>query len=165
LINEIALLGGKEVIISTNLALRQDGLPYATRTEPEDSAVAVYFTYRDTQRCFACDKWSRVKDNIQAARKTIGALRGIARWGTGDMMERAFDGFTAALPSPENAGGEAWYAILGVAADATEAAVKLAYRRAAAKAHPDRGGDSIEFDNVQRAWAQAQARAQAWDGG
>jgi hypothetical protein len=48
--------------------------------------------------CFACDRWDSVADNVQAIRKTIEALRGIERWGTGDMVQRAFAGFVA-LPS------------------------------------------------------------------
>ena len=37
---------------------------------------------------------------MQAIAKTIEALRGINRWGTGDMMEAAFKGFSA-LPAPD----------------------------------------------------------------
>ena len=42
--------------------------------------------------------------------------------------------------------------ILGVAADADDAAVKLAFKRAAMKHHPDRGGDPEEFQRITKAY-------------
>ena len=90
-IDEIRRLGGSRPIISTNIPLRNDGLPYANFRKPDDRAAAVYFTRRGKQMCFACDKWDQVHDNIYAIGKTIEALRGIERWGTGDMVEQAFD--------------------------------------------------------------------------
>lgn len=43
------------------------------------------------------------------------------------------------------------YEILGVAADATEAELKAAYRRRVFETHPDRGGDAKQFRAVQDA--------------
>lgn len=43
LLNELRLLDAFAVIISSNVPLRRDGLPYATFKEPDDPAVAVYF--------------------------------------------------------------------------------------------------------------------------
>ncbi len=99
LLNEVRLLGGRNVVLSTNVRTRLDGLPYANQPRPEDPGVAVYFRHRDRDVCFACDCWNRVEDNLQAIRKTVEALRGIARWGSGAMVEQAFAGF-AALPPP-----------------------------------------------------------------
>lgn len=44
------------------------------------------------------------------------------------------------------------YEVLGVAADADDAALRLAYRRALREAHPDTGGDVVRFHAVQLAW-------------
>ncbi|KEZ78359.1 heat shock protein DnaJ domain-containing protein [Salinisphaera hydrothermalis C41B8] len=155
LLGEIKRLGGRLPIISTNIPLRRDGIPYASGKAPDDAGVAVYFTYKDAQHCFACDKWTAVNDNVQAIRKTIEALRGISRWGTGDMMERAFTGF-AALPDPESAGGEHWSTVLGVPSDASDDEVRAAYRRARSAAHTDRDtGDNAAFHRVQTAWELA----------
>nr|WP_210300937.1 J domain-containing protein [Rhizobium sp. BK619] len=44
------------------------------------------------------------------------------------------------------------YDILGVERDADEAQLKAAYRRHAKVAHPDSGGDSQAFDNLQKAY-------------
>jgi hypothetical protein len=98
---------------------------------------------------FACDRWGRVKDNIQAVRKTIEALRGIERWGASDMIERAFTGF-AALPDQTNG---AWWAVLGVAPDAPAPLIEAAYKAKRSAAHPDKpGGSHDEFVRVTEAW-------------
>lgn len=143
--------GDAGIVISTNLELRRDGLPYASRKAPDDPGVAVYFNYGGQQRCFACDRWIRIEDNMQAIAKTIEALRGIERWGTGDMLEAAFTGFTA-LPSPD--AEPHWRDVLGPCQTLDEA--RAAYRRAAAVAHPDKGGSDKQMAEINRAWRQAQ---------
>lgn len=44
------------------------------------------------------------------------------------------------------------YDILGVAHDATDDQIKLAYRRQAKETHPDSGGDAVSFDRVQKSY-------------
>lgn len=157
LFNELKLLGAKHIVLSSNVPLRLDGKPYASFAAIRDPAVAVYFSYRDKQMCFACDRWNKVEDNIQAVRKTIEALRGIARWGTGDMLQAAFTGF-AALPPPIVAGMKRpWRDVLGFRASATvnEAMVSARYRSLAAEHHPDRGGDPAKMAEVNAARDEA----------
>ena len=151
LLNEIYLLGATNNVISTDIELRRDGLPYASKKPPQDPAVAVYFTYKNKQHCFACDRWDRVKDNVQAIRHTIGALRGIERWGTGDMLEAALTGYLA-LPAPTP-----WHQVLGVSSDAPPYTVKGAYRRLARTAHPDSGGSDKAMSELTSAMAQWKA--------
>lgn len=134
LMAEIRRMGGRDVILSTNIPLRNDGLPYANHRTPDDRAVAVYFKYKGSPMCFACDRWNRIEDNVWSICKTIEALRGIERWGASDMIERAFKGFTA-LPSPKTK----WYEVLEVSPTATEDEVKKARNRLAMKYHPDTG--------------------------
>jgi hypothetical protein len=76
LMREINLLGGRNAVLSTNIPLRRDGLPFANYKVPTDKGVAVYFTYKDRQVCFACDAWDKIEDNMQAVWKTIEAPRG-----------------------------------------------------------------------------------------
>lgn len=141
------------IVISTNLRTRGDGLPYSNARQPEDPGVAVYFELDGEAHCSPCDKWDRVADNLAAIAKHIEATRGQERWGVADV--RSSFKF-AALPSPETAGGTPWYEVLGVPRDTAPADVQLAYRRAAARAHPDRPeGSDDAFDRVQRAWEQA----------
>jgi hypothetical protein len=54
---------------------------------------------------------------------------------------------------PESPLSASPYELLGVAADADEATLRAAYRRALREAHPDTGGDPAKFHAVQSAWA------------
>jgi hypothetical protein len=92
---ELRFLGAQNVVLSSNIPLRRDGLPYADFRRPDDPGVAVYFLYRKRQMCFACDRYYMTEDNVRAIALTIEALRGIERWGASDMIERAFTGFQA----------------------------------------------------------------------
>lgn len=153
LIREIELLGGRLPVLSSNIPLKRDGLPYAGQKEPDDRGVAVYFTLKGHQFCFACDRWDKVGDNIQAIRHTIAALRGIERWGTGDMVQQAFTGFIA-LPSQESP-----YDVLGVKPGATEAEIEASYRQKAKLLHPDLGGDPESFRRITEARAKLKGKA------
>jgi len=124
------------VIISTNAPLRKDGEPRADY-KPTDPGVAVYFTRNKQPVCFACDKYDEIWKNMRAIQKTIEALRGIERWGSSQMMERAFSGFTAL---PERTGPSCWE-ILGIEPLATESEIIAAWRDKAKSAHPDAGGN------------------------
>lgn len=164
IVRNIELMCGKyghmrtetNLIISTNMQLRRDGFPLSTQRKMDDPAVAVYFNYKKRPMCFACDRWDSIEDNMQAIAKTIDALRGIARWGTGDMMEAAFTGFTA-LPSPTQVALSNWRAVLSV--DANEHNLQVvndAYKRKRSQYHPDKGGDAATFHAINQAWAQAE---------
>jgi hypothetical protein len=152
--DQVRLLGGKDLIITTNLRVgRYTDLPvFSEKPQGGDPAVAVYFTLDGEEVCFACDRWTLVEDNIRAIGKTIEALRGIERWGTSDMRRAAFTGF-AALP----AGGSAWHQVLGVSPTASKAEIEAAYRRLVKTTHPDAGGDRERFLEIQRAYQEARA--------
>lgn len=155
------LVGGRwardpQLVISANVALRRDGLPLAGQRAPDDPGVAVYFEHKKRAMCFACDRWDKIEHNMQAIAKTIEALRGIARWGTGDMLEAAFTGF-AALPAP--GAKREWWEVLGVARSCSTDEARAAFRRLAAEHHPDRGGSVDRMAEVNAAWAAAQEAA------
>lgn len=133
LLKEIKLLGGKNVVISSNISLRLDGLPYANQRNPDDTGVAFYFYLFGESQCIPCDKWNNVGDNLQAIRKTVEALRGLERWGAKEVVKAAFKGFVA-LPS----GTEVRYFKHG---DTKESA-KSQYHEYCREFHPDLGGDS-----------------------
>lgn len=146
---ELRLMCAKNVVISTNITLKQNGDPYANQSEPQDRGVAVYFTYNNQQLCFACDRWWKVKDNLQAVRKTIEALRGIKRWGTGDMVQAAFTGFKQI----ENVTG--WRLTLMLTNNCTLEQAEQNYRALAQRFHPDKGGDPKKMSELNLAIQEA----------
>ena len=154
LLAEIGLLGGKDPIISTDLPLRRrDGIPYSDVREPIDPGVGVYFEYQGQRVAFACDRWTRVRDNLHAIELTIAALRGIARWGTGDMVKAAFAGFRA-LPPAERP----WREILGLPIrDVSAEEIESAFREKAKQHHPDVGGDHAAMAEITSARTRALA--------
>jgi hypothetical protein len=155
LFKQIQMMGGINVIVSSNVPLRNDGLPRANQPNPADPGVAVYFKYRKKDMVFACDKYFTATDNIYAIGKTIEAMRGIERWGASDMMERAFRGFTAL---PEHA-TQPWRTVLGFAINVpvTRDDVQLKFRELTKLHHPDMGGDRDKFEAVVQAKNNAMA--------
>lgn len=155
IIREVRALGGQQLVISTNVELRQDGLPYSNRRPPDDAGAAVYFKLKAKPASLACDKWNRVEDNLYAIAKHIEALRGQERWGVGS-VEQAFAGYMA-LPPAGSSAGASWWNVLGCAHDAPFDVVREAYRDKARAAHPDNGGSHDAMVQVNAAWDQARA--------
>ncbi len=136
----------RSVIISSNLALRNDGLPRSGQREPEDPGVAVYWGNGQKARCIAVDQYDRVADNLAAIAATLEAMRAIARHGGAAILERAFTGFVA-LPAPE----QPWQTLGLDTSRPTREQVEDAFRRLAMKHHPDRGGDASEMARINAA--------------
>ncbi len=154
LVDELRRLRATAIVISTNIELRADGLPYSNRRAPSDPGAAVYFTFGKKPIALACDKWRRVEDNLYAIAKHIESLRGQERWGVGN-VERAFSGYLR-LPAPGESGAATWYAVLGVSANATFEAARDAYRAKAREVHPDSPGGSHEaMVSLNSSWDQA----------
>lgn len=155
LAQELRMLGATDIVISSNLELRRDGLPKAKSLQrsPDDPGVAVYFELDGKPRCIPCDRWTTVYDNMRAIGLTVAALRGLDRWGARHMVDAAFSGFDA-LPAGDTS-GEAWWDVLGVTKDAPWADVRSAYLAAAKRTHPDVGGDPANFARISAAYEQA----------
>lgn len=155
---EISRLGGKELIVSTNLPLRNDGQLYADwmRKKIDDPGVAIYFKWKGKDVAMCCDQYPSVWENIYALGKGIEALRGMDRWGVSDFLDRVFTGFKAL---PETTGGVSlsWWNILNVSPDANEVQIKAAYRALANKYHPDNieTGNAEKFIQIKAAYDQA----------
>lgn len=149
-----------DAIISTNVPLRNDGLPYATFREPPDgSGVAVYWlkSYsNETPKVIACDRWKKVWENLHAVELALEAMRQLERTGATQIIERAFQGFKALPPGPAP---KSWREVFGFSALMTVGRDHLTeeYRRKARVRHPDNGGSEQAMAELNAAFAQAKA--------
>lgn len=144
-----------QVIISTNLQLRRDGLPRSDQRAPTDPGAAVYWLDGQEQRRIATDLYDKVEDNLAAIAATLEAMRAIERHGGAQILNRAFAGFTA-LPAPGQT-TRTWRDVLGLSKDETSLAkAQENYRRLAGVHHPDKGGSSETMAELNSAWTQAQ---------
>lgn len=138
-LGELRRMGIKDddIIISTNVPLRLDGLPRSDQ-EPRDPGVAVYWQKgKQAMRCMAIDRYTRVADNLAAIAATLDAMRAIERHGGGQILERAFLGF-AALPEKAT---QHWREVLGIEGQATLEIVESRFRVLVQVHHPDKSSD------------------------
>lgn len=148
---ELGRFGATEIIISTNLKYRQDGMPYANQKQPDDKGAAVYFTKDGQQLVIACDTFDKIGCNLWAVSKSIGAIRAIERWGCSEIVAKAFTGFVE-LPETTQ---KNWWQVLGVTPSASIQEIKQVYRILAKKHHPDISGDDTHFNKIKFAYEEA----------
>jgi hypothetical protein len=145
LTGELGRLGATSVVISTNVPVRNDGLPYASASLPKDPGVAVYFKLSKKDRCLACDRYHRLPDNMAAIAGHIEALRAIERYGVGT-LDQAFAGYTALPPA-----ADAWWLVFNLPQSATLDQVDARFRELARAAHPDAGGNHNDMARLTAA--------------
>lgn len=150
LLEEVRKLGGTKVVLSSNLKIRNDGIPYSQQPKLDDPGIAIYFNLKARPMCSACDSFYTEAKNIWAIKLTIEALRGIERWGSSDMMEQAFTGF-AALPQTSSAERKAWWEVLDIPRNSSLSLVNARYRDLAQVRHPSTGGTDQEWLELQEA--------------
>jgi hypothetical protein len=160
LMAELERLGARAIVLSSNVPLRNDGLPRSdfARYRISDPGVAVYFERDDARVCMAHDAWDRVEANVNSLALAIEGLRQMERHGGAHMMRRAFSGF-AALPSPE-ASPASWAEVLGFPPGSVLNIhdVRARYRKLAAEHHPDHGGNADRMAEIIAAYAEAEAQ-------
>jgi hypothetical protein len=174
LLDELNRLGAANFVITSDLPTRNDGLPYADG-RATDPGVAVWFMLPDArgnlqERVFPCDKWPSHAENMQAIAKSIEALRGLDRWGVGDVITRAFAGFNALPPgtdstTPPQPVKRSWWEILDVGENLKAvlkpfeilAIAKARHREMIKGAHPDAGGSHDRAAELNAALAEAEA--------
>lgn len=151
LLHELKLLRvmSWEVIISTNLQLRNDGLPRSNQQTPVDPGVAVYFKLNGQDRVLACDKWRTVEYNILAIARHISAIRAQERGGVGNVAQ-AFAGYVALMSGREV---KPWHEVMGVPGFASTDDVISKYRDLSFSRHPDRGGSDQAMALLNEAYA------------
>lgn len=145
-LDELEKLGVNEanVIVSTNVRTRLDGLPRSGEPRPSDPGACVYWqkTSKEPMRCMGVDRYTEVADNLAAIAATLEAMRAIERHGGAAILDRAFTGF-AALPAPV-AGQRDWWTVLGLQPDATAEQIRDAHKRLRSSLHPDKPGNGDE---------------------
>ena len=132
----------QDVVISTNLTLRLDGLPRSGQAAPRDAGTAVYWhTRKGERRVMAIDQYYKVEENLAAIAATLDAMRAIERHGGAQILDRAFTGFTA-LPAP--AAARTWREVFGWSEHKTPipGEIRARFRELASVRHPDRAGGS-----------------------
>lgn len=149
---ELAAMGARrdDIVISTNIETRLDGLPRSDRAEPKDPGVAVYWVDKTGHtKVMAIDRYDRTADNLAAIAATLEAMRAIERHGGGQILERAFTGFDA-LPPPKSC-----WDVLGIPRGSSREQIEKAFRDLAKRHHPDVGGNVVEFHAIQNARDEA----------
>jgi hypothetical protein len=156
LLHSIELFGGRDIVLSTNIKLRLDGLPYANQPRLDDPGVAVYWVDRRTKQewALACDKYVHIRDNYRAIGLTVEGLRMIKRSGASELLNRAYKGF-AALPESTR---KPWWEVLRIddPDEWTLAEVRKRYHNLCRDNHPDRGGSNAAMHDLNAAWEEAQ---------
>ena len=147
---ELSLLSGTDIVISSNLKTKVDGGFYANQDRLEDSGICVYLKLKGEEKCFACDQWDIVADNIWALKLNVAAIRGMERWGGSNFMDGLFTGFRA-LPDPN----DVITTSVQYFTDCTDKEqVRQRYKKLAKELHPDVGGDEKEFQEMKRQYEQ-----------
>lgn len=139
-----------DIVISTNMPIRLDGLPRSDAKAPSDPGAAIYWQERGKpMRCMAVDRYTRVADNLAAIAATLEAMRAIDRHGGAEILDRTFTGF---LALPEKA-SQPWRDVLGIEPDGSvnTASVELRYRELVKIHHPDVGGNEEIFRRITEA--------------
>ncbi|KPD17222.1 molecular chaperone DnaJ [Burkholderia sp. ST111] len=134
------------IVLSSNVTLGAD--------RPGDPGVAVWFTWEGKQYCIPVDRYETPAANLQAIHHVLEARRVELRHGTLALVRATFAGFRS-LPAP--AATRNWRDIIGVAADVRNMPdVRIAYRRRASEAHPDKGGSHEAMTELNAALAAAE---------
>jgi hypothetical protein len=156
---EVEMLGGRYLVVSSDLELRRDGQPHLGRGEPADPGVCAYFQMKGKPYAMACDTFDVLAQNIAAIAAHIKATRAIERYGVATAAEtlQAFQ----ALPPPATGApkpSRPWWETFGVLRDhADEETVNALYRVKAKSVAADQGA-LLEL-NLARDAALAELRA------
>lgn len=146
---EVKRLGGRYLLISSDLLVRLDGRPRSGQPLPADPGVCVYFQIGADPYAMACDQYTTPADNLAAIAAHIEATRAITRYGVATAAEtlQAF----LALPDPKASVVRQWWEVLGVDPRPAPSEVDAAYRKLAAERHPDRGGTDQQMAELNAA--------------
>jgi hypothetical protein len=151
LMNELRLLGATEIVVSSNVPTRPDGLLYSDTRRLDDPGIAVYFKFKKKQMVMARDGFVSVGGNLRSLAMAIEGLRQLERHGGSLMLERAFEGFLAIAPPTWK---KPWREVFGIKVD-WRGDIKDLYREKARLRHPDAGGSDTLMAELNAAYKEA----------
>lgn len=153
--HELTQLQAKNVVLHVALGaqdIRLDGRPRAEKS-PTAPGVILAFDSKFGELSYPCDTYDDWRANVRAITLSLAALRAVDRYGVTRRAEQ-YRGWQALPPPIEMLDPASARAVLkrlsGVTVD-DRASLETAYRTAAMRAHPDRGGDARDFSRVRAA--------------
>ena len=154
LINELKLMRAKNIVITSNLILNKKGDAPLSGQRIFDNGVVVYFQLKGKSKAMACDRYSKVEDNLWALCLSVEAIRGLERWGGSELLDGLFSGFLA-LPMRED--------MIITAPDyfgdcISQEHIRETYKRLAKELHPDKGGNETDFAELTRQYEIAKTK-------
>jgi len=158
---EVRALRGREVTLALAVRadqIRADGGVYA-KARIQDPSVILSLTAGADRLSFPCDRFAWWEDNVRAIALAMEALRKVDRYGV--QSGRQYQGFKALPASTEALDWHSASLILvehagvdAIPAPLTDADWRNVVRRARARTHPDKNGNSADdFHRVQAAAA------------
>jgi hypothetical protein len=148
---ELDRLGVDDYRYSFDARSRQrDGRPYS-RSNPDDPSFVLRWTMDGQQFAVACDRWATLRDNVRSVGLYVREKRKMENrpvtTGTSEFAN-------ARLPSSDEStvtGEPPAHVVLDISPEASDDAVRAAYRERLKEVHPDVGGDPEQFKRVQHA--------------
>lgn len=168
---ELKHLKGRDIVVETNHSpndIRNDGWPRSSATDPRDPGVILSFASIHGPLRLPCDRFQFWRSNLHAIALHLEHLRLASVWGVGQFGEQ-YKGWLrleAGAPLATEAGMtvEAAARIIGSRSGISYTSIlndpetqQAAYRSAARNLHPDAGGSSEHWAELQRARAVLEA--------
>lgn len=159
--HELAQLAAEMVTLDVECAtrdVRRDGFIRADANVVNPGIILRFEDAFDRQLMYPCDRFNDWQDNVRAVALSLAALRAVDRYGVTTKGEQ-YAGFKA-IPASTGATLDTQSAaiLVGVKSGVTKDGVladrevaRTALRKAAARTHPDAGGNPHEFNLVQDA--------------
>jgi len=151
LMDELRRLGATDIVVSTNVPVKADGLLYADNKRLDDPGIAIYFKFKRKSLVMARDVFVSVAGNLRTLGLAVEAMRQLERHGGSFMFEKAFTSFLAIAPPDWK---KPWREVFGIKADWTGDITAL-YREKARIRHPDAGGNDTLMAELNVAYEEA----------
>ena len=152
---ELGHLRAKDILIQAYFCredIRNDGWP-RSNARPQKPGVVVTFHKGGAAMSFPCDRFDGWEDNLRAIALSLQALRMVDRYGVTGNNEQ-YRGFAALPPKSDTRAAALQFLnrVTGLPVPQIQSDPQGAYRLAARACHPDTGGSSSQFHELQAHW-------------